>query len=42
MKILNIEPSPKLGEVMRALYEAQISGDVTTKDEAVNFVKTLL
>ena len=39
MKILNIKPSPKLGEIMDALNEAQISGDVITKEHAVEFVK---
>lgn len=39
MQILNIEPSKKLGEVMDALHEAQISGDVTTKEHAIEFVK---
>ena len=42
MKILNIKPSPKLGEIMSALHEAQISGDVTTKEQAVEFVKSLV
>ena len=42
MKILNIKPSKKLGEIMEALHEAQISGDVTTKDHAVEFVKKLV
>jgi tRNA nucleotidyltransferase/poly(A) polymerase len=41
MKILQIKPSPKLGEVMDALHEAQISGDVITVDDAVNYVKSL-
>ena len=31
MKIFNIKPSPKLGEIIEALNEAQISGDVETK-----------
>lgn len=39
MEILNIKPSPKLGEIVDALKEAQISGDVNTKEEAVEFVK---
>ena len=39
MKILNIKPSPKLGEILSALHEAQISGDITTKEQAVEFVK---
>ena len=39
MKILNIKPSPKLGEILDTLKEAQISGDITTKGEAIEFVK---
>lgn len=42
IQILNIKPSPKLGEILNALHEAQISGDVITKEDAVNFVKTIL
>lgn len=42
MQILNLQPSAKLGVVMKALHEAQISGDVTTKEDAVSFVKTVL
>ena len=42
MKILNIKPSPKLGEIMDALHEAQISGDVITKEHAVEFVKSFM
>ncbi len=41
MKLLNIPPSPKLGEIMEALHEAQISGDVATKEDAINYVKSL-
>ncbi len=39
MKILNIPPSPKLGEIMNALHEAQINGDIMTKEHALEFVK---
>ncbi|MBR6098900.1 HD domain-containing protein [bacterium] len=39
MSILGIEPGPKLGEIIDALYEAQLDGDVVTKDDAVDFVK---
>ena len=39
MQLLNIKPSPKLGEILDALYEAQLDGDVTSKDEAIQFVK---
>src|SRR5574344_54141 len=41
MQILNIKPSKKLGEIINKLNEAQISGDITTKEEAISFVKTL-
>lgn len=38
MQILNIKPSKNLGEIISALHEAQMSGDVTTKEEAAEFV----
>ena len=41
MQILNVQPSPRLGAVLDALNEAQISGDILTKDDAINFVKSL-
>lgn len=41
MQILNIQPSPKLGVIMKELNEAQISGDVLTKEDAIKFVKLL-
>lgn len=40
MQILNISPSPKLGEILSSLHEAQLIGDITTKDEAISFVKS--
>ena len=39
MEILNIEPSPRLGEIINELKEAQMSGLVNTKEEAVEFIK---
>ena len=41
MQLLNISPSKRLGEVMDALKEAQISGDVLTREDAVSFVKNI-
>lgn len=41
MKILNIKPSKQLGQIMNALHEAQLSGDVTTKEKAVEFIKNI-
>lgn len=40
MQILNIKPSKKLGEILESLNEAQLSGDITTREQAVEFVKT--
>lgn len=39
MEILHLEPSQKLGKIITALKEAQISGIVNTKDEAIEFIK---
>lgn len=42
MQLFNLKPSKELGIIINTLNEAQISGDVTTKDEAINFVKSIL
>lgn len=39
MTLLNIKPSPVLGKIVNALYEAQLNGDVVTKMQAEVFVK---
>lgn len=41
MSILNIKPSPILGKILNELHEAQISGDILTKDDAVRFIKSI-
>ena len=41
MQILNIKPSPKLGEILNTLHEAQLNGEVNTKEEAVTYIKKL-
>ena len=38
MELKNIKPSKALGEIVSALHEAQLDGDVQTKEEAVKFV----
>ena len=38
MKLLNINPSKELGNIIKSLQNAQLSGDVTTKEEAIKFV----
>lgn len=42
MKMFSISPSPKLGKILNALHEAQLNGDVLTKEHAVMFVKNLI
>ena len=39
MEINGIGATPMLGEIISALKEAQISGEINTKEEAVSFVK---
>ena len=41
MEILNIKPSPKLGKIMNSLHEAQLNGDVQTREQAVEFVQNV-
>ncbi len=42
MEILNLKPSPKIGEIKDRLLKAQIEGTVKTKEQAVNFIKSLV
>lgn len=42
MEMFNIYPSPKLGQILKDLNEAQLSSEITTKDQAIDFVKNLL
>ncbi len=39
---LGVAPSPRMGELLRAVYERQLDGAVTTLDEAIAEVKPLL
>ena len=39
MEILNIPPSKKLGEIIKALQEEQFNGEINTKEQAIEFVK---
>lgn len=40
MEILNLKPSKELGDIIKELKEAQLSGDINTKKEALSFVKS--
>ena len=39
MDILNIPPSKKIGMLLLEIKEAQLTGEITTKKEAINFIK---
>lgn len=41
MEILQIPPSKKLGEIIKSMQEAQLAGDISTKDEALGFISKL-
>lgn len=41
MEILNIKPSKELGEIIKSLKEAQLSSEITTKDDAINFIRKM-
>ena len=42
MKMFNLTPSPKLGEILNNLHEAQINGDIQTKEDAINYIEQLI
>ena len=42
MQMLNIKQSPLLGEIINQIHEAQLNGDINTKEQAENFVKTFV
>ena len=39
MEILNIKPSKIIGEILENIKIAQLSGEITTKEKAIEFVK---
>lgn len=41
MDILNLKPSPCLGKIMDMLHEKQLNGDIFTKEQALDFIKSL-
>jgi len=42
MQILNIKPSKELGVIIEALHNAQLDGNIISKEDAVDFVKNYL
>jgi len=41
-KILNIPKDKQLGYIIKSLYNAQLSGNVNNKEEAINFIKNII
>jgi len=41
MKLLNIKPGPKLGEIMEELHEKQLGGEITNKRTAIKWINSL-
>ncbi len=41
MKILNLKPSKKIGEILENLKELQIAKEITSKEQAIEYIKTL-
>ena len=39
---LGVEPGPRVGQILKAVYERQLDGLVTTTDEAVDAARALL
>lgn len=39
MEILNIKPSPKLGEIINTINEAQLNEEITTHEEAIKILE---
>lgn len=39
MEILDIKPSKELGNIIKEIQEAQLSGDITTKEEALKHIE---
>jgi poly(A) polymerase len=42
MKTFSLSPGPKIGELLEALREAQAAGEVTDKEQAVEYIEHLL
>jgi hypothetical protein len=39
MNIFGLSPGPKIGKLLEAVREAQASGEVTTKEEALYYIR---
>ena len=42
MSEFHLEPGPKIGGLLELVDEARATGEISTPDEAINLVKTIL
>jgi poly(A) polymerase len=42
IKIFQLKPGPKVGELLEALHEAQADGEITTREQALAYIRNLL
>jgi len=42
INIFHVSPGPKIGEILEAVREAQASGEVTSREEALSLIKLIL
>jgi poly(A) polymerase len=42
IKIFQLEPGPEVGELLEALHEAQADDEITTREQAVKYIRELL
>ncbi len=41
MNVLHLKPGPQVGAILEAVAEAQVEGKISTRAEALDFIKTL-
>jgi tRNA nucleotidyltransferase (CCA-adding enzyme) len=42
LQAIGVKPGPRMGEILKAVYEQQLDGGVTTLDEALNAARRLI
>jgi tRNA nucleotidyltransferase (CCA-adding enzyme) len=42
INIFGLSPGPKIGELLESVREAQAAGEVTTREEALAYIRTQL
>lgn len=42
IQIFQLDPGPKVGELLEGLREAQAAGEITTREQAVAYIRKVL